>query len=93
MKYEHVSDSGERLRQITYEDQKKDMTELPDRLRALRMTRGLTQEELAASAGIKYHTYRKYEMGKTKPSVDHLIALADFHHCTTDYLLGRETLQ
>jgi len=52
MKYKHVSGFGERLRQITYEDQEKDMTGLPNRLRALRMTRGLTQEELAASAGI-----------------------------------------
>lgn len=42
--------------------------ELGHRLHRLRVERGLTQERLAAAAGISTFTYRKLEKGESNPS-------------------------
>ena len=33
-----------------------------------------------------------YETGERTPSVENLLSLSYLYHCSTDYLLGRETL-
>lgn len=50
----------------------------------------LTQQELANKLGIKRTTYCSYENGKSMPSAENLIKLADFFNISTDSLLGRE---
>ena len=64
------------------------MTELAKLLRSLREEKNLTQEQLAKGAKIPYDTYRKYEMNQTRPRVDHLIRLAEYHNCSIYELLG-----
>ena len=65
------------------------MTKLPEKLLLLRNERGLSQEKAAASQGIAYRSYRRYETGEREIPVWALIKLADLYHTSTDYILGR----
>ena len=60
------------------------------RLRKLRFRYGLTQNELAEIIGIKRNTYSDWENGKTEPSFENLIKLADLLEVSLDWLFGRE---
>lgn len=60
------------------------------RLRDLREDKDMKQKEIAAILGIDQRVYSNYETGKRDIPLRHLIALADFYHVTTDYLLGRK---
>lgn len=62
---------------------------LSDRLRDLRIKRNLSQKELAKHLGISPSIVSSYELGERIPSVDRLLALANFYGCSIDYLLGR----
>ena len=59
------------------------------RLRDLREDKDMKQKEIAAILGIGQRVYSTYETGKRDIPLHHLIALADFYHVSTDYLLGR----
>ena len=63
----------------------------PERLRAARDKRGLSQGELATRAGLQASAISHFETGARKPSFDNLRRLADALEVTTDYLLGRVT--
>jgi len=56
---------------------------------ALRRTRRITQEQLAAELGVTAAAVSKWENGYTLPDVLMLCALADYFEVTTDELLGR----
>ena len=62
--------------------------EIGQRIRELRLERGLTQKELAEQLGIDRSNYSKYELGKLEPNNEMLVALAKFFNETTDFLLG-----
>lgn len=57
------------------------------RLRALREDRDITQQTLAQYLHIKQNTYSQYESGKRQMPIEVLIALAQYFHTSTDYLL------
>ena len=59
------------------------------RLKDLREDEDLTQKEVAAILKIDQRVYSNYEIGKRELPISHLIALADFYHTSTDYILGR----
>lgn len=61
----------------------------PERLRAAREYRGLTQGKLAEQASLQPSAISHFETGARKPSFDNLRLLADTLDVTTDYLLGR----
>ena len=63
------------------------------RLRELRFRYGLTQNELAEIIGIKRNTYSDWENGKTEPSFENLIKLADLFEVSLDWLFGREQMK
>ena len=64
------------------------MERFGEKLRALRQQRGLTVRELAAIFGMKSHSHiADMEKGRSKPSVELLIKIADFFEVTTDQLL------
>ena len=56
---------------------------------ALRRTRQITQEQLAAELGVTAAAVSKWEHGYTLPDILMLCALADYFEVTTDELLGR----
>ena len=59
------------------------------RLRDMREDADLTQREIAEILGIKQTVYSRYERGFQTIPLEHLVALADYYHVSTDYLLGR----
>lgn len=65
------------------------MTIFTERLKELRKKKGLKQQEIAELLGVKRNTYSDWENGKTEPSFENLIKLADLLEVTLDYLFGR----
>ena len=61
-----------------------------DRLRATRISRGLTAQLLADQLQIGLRNYQKYESGDARPTFEGLIALADCLNVPIDFLLGRD---
>ena len=59
-----------------------------DKLRALRMEKKLTQNDLAARLGIVGASVSSYEKSKQYPSVEVLIQLCQIFDVSADYLLG-----
>ena len=59
------------------------------RIRDLREDRDLKQSDLAALLNCTQACYSNYENGKRDIPSAVLIALAEFHHTSVDYLLGR----
>ncbi|MGE5494427.1 MAG: helix-turn-helix domain-containing protein [Burkholderiales bacterium] len=64
------------------------MSQLPNRIRALRRAQGLTQSQLAKLVGVAQPYINEIERGKKRPSVDVLERLCDSLGGSADYLLG-----
>ena len=60
-----------------------------DRIRELRMSRGLSQDQLAELASLNRVTVAKYEAGRVEPGAQALGRLADALDVSVDELLGR----
>lgn len=60
------------------------------KLSELRNEKGLTQREIAKIFNVSQGTYNNWENGKTQPSIEQLVAIADFFGVSIDYLVGRE---
>lgn len=58
------------------------------RIRDLREDSDLTQAQVAQILGCYQQTYSLYELGQQLIPPDVLIALAQFHNTSVDYLLG-----
>ena len=61
-----------------------------ERLKDLRKSNGLTQQQLADRLGVAKSVVSYYESGDRFPSYDVLIKIAQRFHVTTDYMLGIE---
>lgn len=62
--------------------------EFKSRLKELRVSRHLSQMQLANRLGISQSAIAKWELGKTEPTASAIIALSKFFSETSDYLLG-----
>lgn len=62
---------------------------LGERIRQLRLKKGLTQQKLAEMLNTTNATISNYETGASTPDYETLIKLSDIFNVTTDYLLGR----
>lgn len=60
------------------------------RLKELRLKKGLTQTELGEKVGVKQSTFTNWENGKREPSYENLVKLADLLEVSLDSLFGRE---
>lgn len=65
------------------------MATFSERLKALRITAGLSQEALALAVETSARNYRRYEAGVSNPALSFAVALADFFDVSLDYLVGR----
>lgn len=63
------------------------------KINALRKSKNVTQDELAAELGVTAAAVSKWENGYTLPDILMLCALADYFQVTTDELLGRTEAQ
>ena len=61
-----------------------------DRLKAARINKGMTQEQLAAALGIAKSTLTGYEKGNREPDVFKIKKLAETLDVDANYLLGIE---
>jgi len=59
------------------------------RLKEVRMKKGVTQDELCADTELSQSAISNWELGNKKPSMDALITLADYFDVTIDWLVGR----
>ncbi|SHG50070.1 Helix-turn-helix domain-containing protein [Ornithinibacillus halophilus] len=64
------------------------MSGLGDRLRKLRLERGLEPEKMAQQLQFTKSVIWSYELEKKEPSVSHIKRLADFFDVSTDYLVN-----
>ena len=60
-----------------------------NRLKELRLSKGLNQKDAAKILGIAQPTLSGWETGRTQIDYDNLIKVADYYKVTLDYLLGR----
>ena len=65
------------------------MSNLSDRLRELRKSKGITQKALAHAIGMSTSGIQNYELKTRIPNVEVLIKLADYFDVSVDYLIGR----
>ncbi len=61
-----------------------------DRLKELRIEKGLSQMQLANATGLSQSAIARWELKITDPPASSLITLAKFFGVTVDYLLGLE---
>lgn len=60
-----------------------------ERLRELRLEKGLTAKEVATKLGMTLGAYAHYEQGVREPSIAILKKLCDLFEVSADYLIGR----
>ena len=63
-----------------------------EKIRSLRLQRGLTQEEVAVHIGISYQAISKWERCEGYPDITMLPALANYFHISVDELIGMEEI-
>ena len=63
-----------------------------DRLRSLRINKGLNQQSLADIIGVSKSLISCYENGKRKPTIENILALMEIFGVSSDYLLGSDNL-
>ena len=63
----------------------------PQRLKSLRLSKKLSQQDMANLLGITRQAYGRYESGLSEPDIENLRKLAKFFDVSIDYLLdGQE---
>lgn len=65
------------------------MDKLCNRIKQLRTSKKITQAQLAEYLEISVINVQRFEYGNRRPSLDTLMALADYFNVSVDYLLGR----
>lgn len=59
------------------------------KIKELRVEKGIDQQTLAQALKIGKGSISNWEVGRTEPSIDYILSLADYFEVSTDYLLGR----
>lgn len=59
-----------------------------NRYKEARLRAGLSQKAAAISLGVRPPSMSDWESGKTKPTHEHLVAMAALYDTTIDYLIG-----
>ena len=63
-----------------------------ENLKNIREKKNITQIKLSIDIEVSQELISQYELGKTKPTVENLLKLADYFNCSTDYLLQRTNI-
>ena len=59
------------------------------KLKALRQTKGISQQQLADVILVSQQSVNKYENHDVEPDINTLIKIADYFEVSLDYLVGR----
>ena len=65
-------------------------TEFCERLKELRLERGMGQVQLAKALDVGKSVISLWELGKCEPTLSRLVAMAQFFGVRIDYLAGLE---
>lgn len=65
--------------------------EFKDRLKELRIEKGISQQTLAKSVDMSKMAISHWESGHSEPSISQLVFLADYFNVSVDYLVGKES--
>ena len=68
--------------------EEREVSSFASRLVELRSDTGLPQDVVARALGVSRSTLAGWESGAREPNIDKLKAIANYYHCTLDYLLG-----
>ena len=66
------------------------MEKFCDRLKALRLEKGLSAVKLGKALGVGDTTILRWEKGQMSPSIDNLYNICRFFGVSADYLIGLE---
>ena len=58
------------------------------KIKAYRIENRYKLRDIAEATGVSVQAVQQWETGETKPTLDKLILLAQFHGCTVDELIG-----
>lgn len=64
------------------------LNDFPEKLARARKNAGFTQKEIERALNIKQSAIASYESGRSRPTYENLVKLADFYDVTCDWLLG-----
>lgn len=64
------------------------MSEFNERLKELRLEKGLTQDQLANDTGISQGAISAYELKKAKPTDEVIITFCKYFNVSADFILG-----
>jgi transcriptional regulator with XRE-family HTH domain len=64
-----------------------------ERIRNLREDKDMTQTDIAKILNISQRTYSRYENDERSIPIEILSKLADYHHTSVDYLIGRTNIK
>lgn len=67
-----------------------DMVQIGKKLKELRISEHLTQQQLAEKLNISRVNYTRYETDAARPDFETLIAIADFYKISLDEFFGRD---
>lgn len=65
---------------------------IANRIKELRLERGMTQKELAQAVGCSQPMIVMWEKEECEPTASAIVKLSEALNCTTDYLLGKTDL-
>ena len=65
------------------------MIKFGDRLKELRIERGVTQEEVGKAVNTSKMAVSHWEKGHSEPSIAQLILLMEYFGVSADYLIGK----
>ncbi len=66
------------------------MNKFKERLKECRKSENITQKKLAIQIGRTEDCIHDWECGRSEPSIDDIIAIANALKISTDYLLGND---
>lgn len=65
------------------------MNKLHERLKEVRIEKGLTQKQVAEAINVSFNAVSQYESGVREPSIDLLLQICNFLDVSADYIIGR----
>ncbi|MDT2749608.1 helix-turn-helix transcriptional regulator [Streptococcus parauberis] len=73
---------------LKYDYELVNLESIGERLRFLRKTKNVTQEEVSKCLSIGQGTYSRWEKGTLEPCLNHVVKLSKYFGITTDEILG-----
>jgi len=77
------------MKMFTFHHTIVEVVDVYSRIRDLREDADLTQKQMAKILNCSQQVYANYELGQRDIPTAILLALAEYHNTTTDYILGR----